>query len=513
MKLSGIASYFPIIEFRNNSVLLKINNARFNIGATLIFCLIFMVLVNISWRHQGDIADIAAQAIAKDIAEDFNRNENFSDAVSVLLLRGAFHGTRGEEAYDEHDETSGLYGVNLDGHSFGNYVLEGSLQSLGPVTKRAWRVARAIDEAYRLEQSASSYSNKYPRYFISAQGDYIYFPGQQSLEKYRFRQEVAGRYGMLRVEHSGGFLFQKLQDASRAITGHIDRIQQYLNGERSIMSVQHVVYDQSSRETEDDVIGIMCFDYSLSDVREMIARSMGSDLVERYLNVSIIDHHGTMIPVNGSVTHTDYSDASINGEYQVRVSVNHLHYFFSHDGSVDTSIGLLLVIGFIVMNLLHHRRVQIETSAKYSDVLTGLHNRAFLDAWKKKPEENYVLVVMDCNDFKRINDSWGHLCGDRALQHVGRCISRNIRAWSDHAARLGGDEFVILFATDNLPGVREKMARMARDIEIFEPGVALSVSYGLAALGPGITFEAALDKADSQMYLFKRQTRGLNDEA
>ncbi|MTD41296.1 diguanylate cyclase [Erwinia sp. CPCC 100877] len=513
MMLSGIANYFPIIEFRNNSVLLKINNANFNIGTTLIFFLIFIVLTNISWRHQGDIADIAAQAIAKDIAEDFNRNENFSDAVSVLLLRSAFHGAWGGVEYDERDEASGLYGFNLGGRSSGKHGLEGTLQSLGPVTKRAWLVARSIDEAYRLEQSASSYSNKYPRYFISAQGDYIYFPGQQSLEKYRFRQEVTKRYGMLRAEHSGGFLFQKLQDASRAITGHIDRVQQYLNGERSIMSVQHVVYDQSSRETEDDVIGIMCFDYSLSDVRDMIARAIGSGHVERYLNVSIIDHHGSMIPVNGDVVHSDYSDASINGEYQVRVSVNHLRYFFSHDGSVDTAIGLLLILGFIVMNLLHHRRIKIEASAKYSDVLTGLHNRAFLDDLKKKLTGNYVLVVMDCNDFKLINDTRGHLCGDRALQHVGRCITRNIRAWNDHAVRLGGDEFVILFATDNFHSVREKMERIARDIEIFEQGVALSVSYGLAALRPGTTFEAALDKADAQMYLSKRQSRGLNHDA
>ncbi len=513
MMLSGIANYFPVIEFRNNSVLLKINNANFNIGTTLIFFLIFMVLTNISWRHQNDLADIAAQAIAKDIAEDFNRNENFSDAVSVLLLRSAFHGARGEMAYDEHDETSGLYGFNLDGNSANKHGLEGSLQSLRPVTKKAWLVARSIDEAYRLEQSASSYSNKYPRYFISAQGDYIYFPGQQSLEKYRFRQEVAERYGMLHAKHSGGFLFRKLQDASRAITGHIDRVHQYLNGERSIMSVQHVVYDQSSRKTEDDVIGIMCFDYSLSDVREMINRAMGEGHVDHYLNVSIIDHQGVLIPVSGGLVHADYSDASINGEYQVRVSVNHWRYFFSHDGSVDTAIGLLLILGFIVMTLLHHRRVKIEASARYKDSLTGLYNRAYLNVQKRKLTGSHILVVMDCNDFKLINDTWGHLCGDRALQHVGRCINCNIRARTDHAVRLGGDEFVILFATDNLHSVREKMDKIARDITRFEPDVSLSASYGLAALHPETTFEAALNEADMQMYLSKRQFRGVNDEA
>ncbi|MEJ5284840.1 MAG: diguanylate cyclase [Brevinematales bacterium] len=86
------------------------------------------------------------------------------------------------------------------------------------------------------------------------------------------------------------------------------------------------------------------------------------------------------------------------------------------------------------------------------DSLTGLYNnhyfyKEFEDEIEKSKRYNRVfsLVMFDIDDFKQINDRFGHIAGDRALKHLSDCIKKTIRKDVDIAARYGGDEFVIIF--------------------------------------------------------------------
>lgn len=97
-------------------------------------------------------------------------------------------------------------------------------------------------------------------------------------------------------------------------------------------------------------------------------------------------------------------------------------------------------------------RIQTLEKLASTDELTGLYNRrGFVSEFerdmsrmKRHEEEGGLLILFDLNKFKEINDTHGHLAGDKCLQLVGRTLMKMIRN-TDTAARLGGDEFVMFF--------------------------------------------------------------------
>jgi diguanylate cyclase (GGDEF)-like protein len=150
------------------------------------------------------------------------------------------------------------------------------------------------------------------------------------------------------------------------------------------------------------------------------------------------------------------------------------------------------------------------------DALTGVLNRRGLanffsrELERTHPEGTAMLVmVVDLNDFKRINDTWGHPAGDLALCAVARALQDALRA-SDRTGRMGGDEFAIV-----LPEVRiddcQQLALRIREISpiVIElcaaTEVRVGLSLGLALAEPDETFDAVLARADAAMYEDKRR--------
>ena len=80
----------------------------------------------------------------------------------------------------------------------------------------------------------------------------------------------------------------------------------------------------------------------------------------------------------------------------------------------------------------------------YIDSLTGTYNRRYFEEYFQGEEDSEAVVVMDVDNFKRVNDHYGHYAGDCVLQSVAKTISSSIRK-TDAVIRYGGDEFVILF--------------------------------------------------------------------
>jgi diguanylate cyclase len=154
-----------------------------------------------------------------------------------------------------------------------------------------------------------------------------------------------------------------------------------------------------------------------------------------------------------------------------------------------------------------------------NDELTGVANRkAFneklhllLDEWRRK-RTPFVLVLADLDQFKRVNDSHGHLVGDRVLSAVGRRLKQLVRE-EDFVGRFGGDEFAILLPHTDLRvaeelaesircGTADNVCQIARS---GEPSVSLSV--GVAAPRDGDTDESIIRRADGAMYKAKHLGR------
>ena len=104
--------------------------------------------------------------------------------------------------------------------------------------------------------------------------------------------------------------------------------------------------------------------------------------------------------------------------------------------------------------------------AVHTDPLTGLQNRAVFDRWLRdgggQVSGQTALMLIDLNDFKRINDTYGHHCGDAVLRRIGKLIRDSSRA-DDLAIRQGGDEFALVMTQEHID--EQTVVRRARSLE------------------------------------------------
>lgn len=144
-----------------------------------------------------------------------------------------------------------------------------------------------------------------------------------------------------------------------------------------------------------------------------------------------------------------------------------------------------------------------------ADPLTGLLNRSALDRWLDSERAfNGLIVVCDMDDFKLLNDRFGHLVGDEILNGVGKLVRGSIRE-RDMAFRWGGDEFVIFFRSLE-PDVAETRMRSIEErlvaFQIRKHGpMAIRFSWGIARADETITVREALAEADRLMYARKKE--------
>ena len=148
----------------------------------------------------------------------------------------------------------------------------------------------------------------------------------------------------------------------------------------------------------------------------------------------------------------------------------------------------------------------------YRDALTNLNNprsyQEHMDELSKK-KLPYGLIFMDLNDFKMVNDTYGHEAGDALLNIVAKRLQNSIRE-KDKAFRIGGDEFVVVIhGTHDKKFYEGVMARMrqnvAREVVLSDVTLNVSISAGYARCPEdGTKFEDVVKKADDAMYYNKR---------
>jgi diguanylate cyclase (GGDEF)-like protein len=148
------------------------------------------------------------------------------------------------------------------------------------------------------------------------------------------------------------------------------------------------------------------------------------------------------------------------------------------------------------------------------DFLTEVHNRRFvyksfpkLCALSDRNQKCLGLMVLDINDFKAINDKFGHNKGDFVLQQISALLLQLTRR-SDVVARWGGDEFIIMAPLIDTAGLEALTNRIKMDlIKLSDSHHSdISVSIGTAVYPTdAVTLEELIDIADSNMYKIKKQ--------
>ena len=163
-------------------------------------------------------------------------------------------------------------------------------------------------------------------------------------------------------------------------------------------------------------------------------------------------------------------------------------------------------------------QVKEERRQAFTDALTGLPNRF---AWEERLDQEYArwkrygsplsLMIVDVDHFKRINDTYGHQSGDKALRIIARELAGSIRK-TDFIARYGGEEIVILMPETPLPEAMKAADKLRRKVEdcgfhFRDQKVTITVSCGLSEFRgddrPGDVFE----RADQALYEAKQNGR------
>ena len=160
-------------------------------------------------------------------------------------------------------------------------------------------------------------------------------------------------------------------------------------------------------------------------------------------------------------------------------------------------------------------RLKVERVKALTDVLTGLANReAYEDRvqmeferWKRY-RQPAAIVVADIDLFKRVNDEYGHLAGDKVIQIIAKEIANRIRK-TDFVARFGGEEFVILFIETKLEDAIICSNNIRKNIAELEHKTAgpITVSFGVTQYQDNDTLESLFKRCDDALYIAKENGR------
>ena len=151
------------------------------------------------------------------------------------------------------------------------------------------------------------------------------------------------------------------------------------------------------------------------------------------------------------------------------------------------------------------------------DGLTGLYNRSHTNAqlaWEirnlKGADHMLMVMMLDIDDFKSINDKYGHLEGDIALTFAADVLKKNCRR-TDYVGRYGGDEFLVIgrvHSAEDADRIEQRIQRgivAANKDSMLKVPLAFSIGYELCKPSDNVTMDAVLDGADQKMYEVKRK--------
>jgi diguanylate cyclase (GGDEF)-like protein len=161
------------------------------------------------------------------------------------------------------------------------------------------------------------------------------------------------------------------------------------------------------------------------------------------------------------------------------------------------------------------RAQQALQEASRTDALTGLRNRAFLMELlsqefnrSRRYDHPFSILFLDLDHFKRVNDQYGHACGDAVLRKTGEVMAAQLRT-TDIVGRFGGEEFVVGLVETDLDAAKASAERIRQAIEHedFVPQ-PLTISVGVASVNADVeTIEELIEQADGALYRAKAAGR------
>lgn len=202
-------------------------------------------------------------------------------------------------------------------------------------------------------------------------------------------------------------------------------------------------------------------------------------------------------------------------EYRLRKKDNSYIWVYDIGRKIYTAEGKEVILSVVIdisEKVLLNKRLQKEAS---EDVLTGLYNRKYgIDLIKKelKSGAKYAFMIMDIDNFKALNDIYGHSEGDSILQFIAIHLKNTFRT-NSIILRLGGDEFIIFlnkFLDENIIRIKLDNINQKYNMEINKKYIESksSISFGVVIGDKDIEFDDLYEMADKLLYEMKRNNKG-----
>lgn len=187
----------------------------------------------------------------------------------------------------------------------------------------------------------------------------------------------------------------------------------------------------------------------------------------------------------------------------------------------DTTDSLIIEQGSDHVSAMYQEKIDGINSLAFMDALTGVYNRRYIN--EKLPvdmlnaalsKHGLSIIMADIDFFKDVNDTYGHLAGDKVLKVFSATLKKCLKREIDWIARFGGEEFLICLPgarIDKAVNIADEMRRAIENATIDYDGIGIkiTVSLGISTINAGdtVTLEDLIEKADKKLYLAKSNGR------
>lgn len=211
----------------------------------------------------------------------------------------------------------------------------------------------------------------------------------------------------------------------------------------------------------------------------------------------------------------DYNEGSIYSV--IAIPINRYGEKYVLEGIIDITDSMLLNKSNSVSVKEVYNKVNNLNNLVITDELTGCYNRRYINERlpveineHKEKGKKLAVVIMDIDNFKTINDMYGHQVGDQVLKETGSLIRRNIRKDCDWVSRYGGEEFLIVFKNMDNENLVHNTERIRKSIEkhVFKNNdsyFSLTASFGIIEMSDEFNeMDKIISEADKKLYKAKK---------
>jgi diguanylate cyclase len=293
---------------------------------------------------------------------------------------------------------------------------------------------------------------------------------------------------------------------------------EYVTGNADIQQAMEIIFDKPTMYTEEKAIALFK-EYIWDEEKqthEKLNKILNKHFSEALNNVNTINSKA-----NHSSSRLEQKAIQLESEPSVEKTKALVNTFISESKNmVNISQSFEEELNNQKAEL-EQLKTELETTKNLAetDPLTKLKNRRVLS---KALEENIssinnqklCLMMLDIDFFKKVNDKYGHLVGDKVICFISQILTENIKN-NEIAARIGGEEFAILLPSTKLSTAIAQAEIIRKSIEKSSLSISkthekldpVTISIGVTVYKPGDTSEAFIDRADKALYSAKNSGR------